>query len=285
MPTQDPQKMLKDLALELGKVHKELDKTKDGGKKRGTKELEAAALTNILEALAKGVDLVRNMLEKGSEDNCPRVKNLEVKTRSLEDTNDLLHQRSLKGKFVISSPRNKTSIASQEKLQDEGKSLPKYVTQLVFNKLGVKMKEDDIISCHHTSGGMIIFRLGDFKPGSSFHQVVSAIKSGAGKDVTDIFVNFALTPRRAALLYEVRQLKKGNKILRFLTDSDGSITVVRHDGSKMKLTKSRGGAKIAGGGGKAGDQGAKTDDGGAKAKNGAALKTFTNEELKDHFTI
>ena len=58
MPTQDPQKMLKDLALELGKVHKELDKTKDGGKKRGTKELEAAALTNILEALAKGVDLV-----------------------------------------------------------------------------------------------------------------------------------------------------------------------------------------------------------------------------------
>ena len=81
------------------------------------------------------------------------------------------------------------------------------------------------------------------------------------------------------------QLKKGNKILRFLTDSDGSITVVRHDGSKMKLTKSRGGAKIAGGGGKAGDQGAKTDDGGAKAKNGAALKTFTNEELRDHFTI
>ena len=87
MPTQDPKKILKDLATELGKVNKELDKTKDaGGKKRGTKELETGVLTNILDALARSVDLVKTMLEKDGEDNCPRVK-------ALEEKSDHLHQR------------------------------------------------------------------------------------------------------------------------------------------------------------------------------------------------
>ena len=87
MPTQDPKKILKDLATELGKVNKELDKTMDaGGKKRGTKELETGVLTKILDALARSVDLVKTMLEKDGEDNCPRVK-------ALEEKSDHLHQR------------------------------------------------------------------------------------------------------------------------------------------------------------------------------------------------
>ena len=237
MPAQDPKKILKDLATELGKVNKELDKTKDpGGKKRGVKELESGALTNILDALARSVDLVKTMLEKEGEDNCPRVKVLEEKTRTLEDQSDHHHQRSLKGKFMISSPRNNNIITGEAKLKEEGKSIPRYVTELIYNKLGVRVREEEIISSHFTSSGMLIFRLGDFKPGSSFQQVVSAIKSGAGKDMADLFVNFALTPRRAALLYEVRQLKKAKKISKFLSDSDGSITVVKLDGSKMKVT-------------------------------------------------
>ena len=66
MPTQDPKKMLKDLAAELLKVNKELDKTKDGagsGKKRGAKELETGALTTILDSLSRSLDLVKTMLE------------------------------------------------------------------------------------------------------------------------------------------------------------------------------------------------------------------------------
>ena len=280
MPTSDPKKGLKDLATELAKIHKELDKTKDpGGKKRGAKELETGALTTILDALAKSVDLVKTMLEKGSEDNCPRVKDLEEKTRILEDQNDHHHQRSLKGKFAISSLKGKNIIASEEKLKEGGKSLPRYVTELIFNKLGVTVKEDDITSCHHTSTGMIIFRLGDFKPGSSFQQVVNAIKNGAGKDVTDLFVNFALTPRRAALLYEVRQLKKAKKITRFLSDSDGSITVVKTDGSKMRVTNFL--AKTREANGASGGENAKN----SKARQGFSPgKTFTKEEIWAHFS-
>ena len=293
MPTQDPKKMLKDLASELGKVNKELDKTKDAsGKKRGVKELETGGLNTILDALARSMDLVRGMLEKGAEDNCPRVKVLEEKTRTLEDQSDHHHQRSLKGKFMISSPKNNNIIASEAKLKEEGKSLPRYVTEMIFNKLGVRVKEDEINSCHHTSSGMLIFRLGDFKPGSTFHQVVSAIKSGAGKDVTDLFVNFALTPRRAALLYEVRQLKKAKKISKFLSDSDGSITVVKLDGTKMRVTNAvekDNNVKGATGGDVNGSAG------GEKARNTKATsptarqgfssgKTFTKEEIWARFS-
>ena len=293
MPAPDPKKGLKDLALELVKINKELDKTKDvGGKKRGAKELETGALTTILDALARSVDLVKTLLEKGSEDNCPRVKILEEKTRALEDQSDHHHQRSLKGKFMISSLKTNNIIASEEKLKEGGKSTPRYVTELLFNKLGVRVKEEEITSCHHTNSGMLIFRLGDFKPGSSFHQVVTAIKSGAGKDVTNLFVNFALTPRRAALLYEVRQLKKSKKITRFLSDSDGSITVVKTDGSKMKVTsavKMRGANFV--------DKDGKGPNGGAvnskatqgsfpgKASQGSFPgKTLTKEEIWAHFS-
>ena len=266
----DPDKKIKDMASELAKINKELDKTRDGGKKRGTKELETGGLTIILEALTRTMELAKSMLAKGAEENCPRVKVLEEKTRALEDSSDTHHQRSLKGKFVISSKKEKNIISSEAKLKEEGVTTPKYVGELVFRKLGVRVPEQEIVSCHHTTSGMIIFRLGNFKPGSSFQQVVNAIKNGAGKDVNDLFVNFALTPRRAALLYEVRQLKKAKRISKYHTDSDGSITLVKTDGSKMKITNF---VEKAGGGDM--DQ----------MKRRTLGKTFTKEELLDRFSI
>ena len=225
------------LAGNFSGIQKELDKkTMDGNKKRSTKDLESGGLTNILDSLARSMEVVKVLLENQTEDNCPRVKVLEEKTRLLEDSGDLQQQKALKGKFMISAPRKKDSIASEEKLREENKSLPKYVTELVYNKLGQTLKEDEIVSCHHTTTGSIMFRLANFKPGSGYQRVVAAIKGGAGKDVPDLFINFALTRRRAALLYEVRQLKKATKIPRFLSDADGSITLVLKDGTKMRVT-------------------------------------------------
>ena len=263
----DVKKKIADLAGELSKIQKELDKTKDGNKKRGTKDLESGGLTNILDSLARSMEVVKVLLENHTEDNCPRVKVLEEKTRLLEDSGDLQQQKALKGKFMISAPRNKDSIASEAKLKEENKSLPKYVTELVYNKLGQSLKEEEIVSCHHTTTGSIMFRLANFKPGSGYQRVVAAIKGGAGKDVPDLYVNFALTRRRAALLYEVRQLKKATKIPRFLSDADGSITLVLKDGTKMRVTNYIDKAKIK--------------DASSPLSTG---KTFTKEELWDHFS-
>ena len=263
----DVKKKFADLAGELSKIQKELDKTKDGNKKRGTKDLESGGLANILDSLARSMEVVKVLLENQTEDNCPRVKVLEEKTRLLEDSGDLQQQKALKGKFMISAPRKKDSIASEAKLKEENKSLPKYVTELVYNKLGQTLKEDEIVSCHHTTTGSIMFRLANFKPGSGYQRVVAAIKGGAGKDVPDLFINFALTRRRAALLYEVRQLKKATKIPRFLSDADGSITLVLKDGTKMRVTNYIDKAKIK--------------DASSPLSTG---KTFTKEELWDHFS-
>ena len=263
----DVKKKFADLAGELSKIQKELDKTKDGNKKRGTKDLESGGLTNILDSLARSMEVVKVLLENHTEDNCPRVKVLEEKTRMLEDSGDLQQQKALKGKFMISAPRKKDSIASEAKLREENKSLPKYVTELVYNKLGQSLKEEEIVSCHHTTTGSIMFRLANFKPGSGYQRVVAAIKGGAGKDVPDLFINFALTRRRAALLYEVRQLKKATKIPRFLSDADGSITLVLKDGTKMRVTNYIDKAKIK--------------DASSPLSTG---KTFTKEELWDHFS-
>ena len=263
----DVKKKIADLAGELSKIQKELDKTKDGNKKRDTKDLESGGLTNILDSLARSMEVVKVLLENHTEDNCPRVKVLEEKTRLLEDSGDLQQQKALKGKFMISAPRKKDSIASEAKLREENKSLPKYVTELVYNKLGQTLKEDEIVSCHHTTTGSIMFRLANFKPGSGYQRVVAAIKGGAGKDVPDLYVNFALTRRRAALLYEVRQLKKATKIPRFLSDADGSITLVLKDGTKMRVTNYIDKAKIK--------------DASSPLSTG---KTFTKEELWDHFS-
>ena len=263
----DVKKKFADLAGELSKIQKELDKTKDGNKKRGTKDLESGGLANILDSLARSMEVVKVLLENQTEDNCPRVKVLEEKTRLLEDSGDLQQQKALKGKFMISAPRKKDSIASEAKLREENKSLPKYVTELVYNKLGQTLKEDEIVSCHHTTTGSIMFRLANFKPGSGYQRVVAAIKGGAGKDVPDLFINFALTRRRAALLYEVRQLKKATKIPRFLSDADGSITLVLKDGTKMRVTNYIDKAKIK--------------DASSPLSTG---KTFTKEELWDHFS-
>ena len=263
----DVKKKIADLAGELSKIQKELDKTKDGNKKRGTKDLESGGLTNILDSLARSMEVVKVLLENHTEDNCPRVKVLEEKTRLLEDSGDLQQQKALKGKFMISAPRKKDSIASEAKLKEENKSLPKYVTELVYNKLGQSLKEEEIVNCHHTTTGSIMFRLANFKPGSGYQRVVAAIKGGAGKDVPDLFINFALTRRRAALLYEVRQLKKATKIPRFLSDADGSITLVLKDGTKMRVTNYIDKAKIK--------------DASSPLSTG---KTFTKEELWDHFS-
>ena len=152
----DVKKKIADLAGELSKIQKELDKTKDGNKKRGTKDLESGGLANILDSLARSMEVVKVLLENHTEDNCPRVKVLEEKTRLLEDSGDLQQQKALKGKFMISAPRKKDSIASEAKLKEENKSLPKYVTELVYNKLGQTLKEDEIVSCHHTTTGSIM---------------------------------------------------------------------------------------------------------------------------------
>ena len=149
--------------------------------------MDSHDLNTILIALHKSMEFIKSMLEKG-EDDCPKVKVLEEKTRVLEDENDHHHQRVLRGKFMISSNKENNISKKEKTLKEEGKSVPKYVTELILEKLGEQVKEEELVSCHHTSTSLV-FRLGDLKPGSTFSKIVGKIKRGQGKILTFMWLH------------------------------------------------------------------------------------------------
>ena len=253
------------LTMELEKINNTLWNPKGGkgAKLKEVKELEVHDLTKI------ALNSVKTVLEEDEEsrktlmeDNLKRMETLEQKAeqleekmRNLEDMSDHHHQRSLKGKLFITSTKVNSLVQSEKELEGAGMSVERHVEDLVERKLGVKVRKEDIKSCHHTRTGLIV-RLWDFKAGSVYDQIVSAIKSGKGRQMKDIFINFALANRRASLLYEVRQLVKNKCLEKFFVDSDGSISVLPMGSganwaaaSKVKLTSVRGGVAWGEGGG------------------------------------
>ena len=257
------------LTMDLEKINNTLWKPKGGkgAKSKEAKELEVEDLTKIANALASALSSVKNILEESSTkpaavDNSQRLEVMEkkkmvmeAKTRQLEDSSDHHHQRTLKSKFFISSTKENSAIRTEKELEEQGMSVARHVADLIDRKLGVKVAKEDIKSCHHTKTGLIV-RLWDFKAGSVYDQVVTAIKSGKGREQMDVFINFALTNRRASLLYEVRQLVRNKMLGKFFVDSNGSISVLPSGSdtnnwaaTKMKLTSVRGGAAWGEGGG------------------------------------
>jgi hypothetical protein len=252
-----------------------------GKNKEDPADLEPADWRNILTALTTSVTAVQEMLKEKEEkqEDCPKFVELEKRTRILEDAQDHHHQRSLKGKFLISFAKTKEPKTEKE-LQQQGQSLPAYVVELVLEKLGARIKETEIKSCHYTNTG-IIFWLWDLKPGSGFSQVVSGIKGGQGRDVQDIYVNFALTPRRASMLFEIRQLKRAGKIHKFYADHDGSLTVVKEEkGKKQRVTS----FVVRAVGGTAGGEGGAAGAA-ARFQGSGHLRTLTVQEIKDRFQV
>ena len=164
-----------------------------------------------------------------------RVEELEKRSRRNEDSGDHHHQRSLKGKFLISSPVS-SPLSDREGLKEEGKCISSYICELLKKKLGVLAEENDIYSCNHTRKGLA-FRFNSMAPNTPFSKTVEAIKGGQGRDITDVYFNFALTPRRASLMYELRQLRKANQIEKCHVDFDGTIVYVKeHNSRKVRVT-------------------------------------------------
>ena len=162
-----------------------------------------------------------NSLTSQSEALSNKAIDLEKNDRILSDISDHHHQRSLRGKLVISSP-TPNFFKQREELEESGESLPAYICSLLYKKYGFTATKEDIYSCHHSRKG-IIFRFSNLSPNSLFSQTVSAIRQGHGKDWKEVYFNFALTPKRALLLYELRKAKKVSKIDKLFSDVHGSI--------------------------------------------------------------
>ena len=65
---------------------------------------------------------------------------------------------------------------------------------------------------------------------------MAGIKSGMNAGY-NVYFNFQLTRRRINLVYELRQMKKNNRVQKFFTDENGQISVKIKEGeSKHRLT-------------------------------------------------
>ena len=245
------------LQAELIKVSKKLEKTGKGFEKT-KKPLEDNEIREILTTLR---DSISTLLEVSIENIEQKsvISSLTSKVRSLEDYTEHHHQRSLRGKFYVTFPKD-SPPPSPKVLLENGSNVSIFTCDIVKSKYQVKLDPSNFKTCHFTKKG-IIFRLWNLAPGSPYAALVQSIKNGTGKDDHSIYVNFSLTPQRSSLLFDLRRYKKEKKLERFYTDADGTLSYVHNEGNIKKRCTS------------------------FYVKSGKVftLKTCTNEELRKIF--
>ena len=175
-----------------------------------------------------------------------------LRSKENEDEIDECRQRSLKGNFIISSvadnaKRRVSLIKSDQQLREDGESLTEHIIDLAKRKYDVSISGEDIQACHRLPNNQVILRLWKRTSNSSWSRLAGGIKSGMNSGF-NVYFNFQLTKRRINLMYELRQLRRGNRIRKFLTDENGQISIViKEGGSKHRLTylcRTRGSAPV-----------------------------------------
>ena len=238
---------IKEIIQNLGKVVITLNPN-------GKKTTENIATS--LESLKKCVEDLASLVQKDHEEQADHAKTV----REHDDEIDHLRQKSLKGKIIITSKvvEGEGRIKAADQIEREGGTLAKHVIELVKHKYNIDITEDDIASCFHLPKGGIMVTFWKKWKSSPFLNLITAIKSPKNSHLP-LYFNFMLTKRRSKLLFNIRKLKQDNKIFKFYSDEDGSITIKVKPGEKnMKVTD-------------------------ISTEGSSKLKTWTDEELMHAF--
>ena len=180
-------------------------------------------MASLRAAVSDLAECIQVAQEVSNDANEPATESV----RKVKDELDDEKQNNLRGKFMITSSTafgKECLIKSDDILKAEKKDLVDHVIELAVRKYGVTIPKTDVSSCTRLHKGGIILSIWNKKPGSAYDELCQAIKSKP-KVEDNIFFNFMLTKRRSALLYEVRQMKKLNKIQKFYSDEKGSISI------------------------------------------------------------
>jgi hypothetical protein len=215
-------------------------------KTRGKRNLlEPPDNTDLNSVLSHLLSAVQTLPERVSEiqsklGDCNQMKQLfSEDIRSHSDEIDELRQRQLKGNLIISSSPNGSKaclIKTDEKLLEENQSLTDHVLTLIETKFEVKVPIPDVQALHRLQNGNILLKLWNRCPGSAWWKIAEGIKKGKNKNV-NLYANFQLTRKRSALLYHLREKKRENKIYKFYSDENGSISFrVSENSKKIRAT-------------------------------------------------
>ena len=169
------------------------------------------------------------------------VEKLQVRLRLSEDENDEIKQRSLKGNLIISSPTIlhrslKSLIKSNAQLASENQNLTNHILELIHTKYGVRVPVEDLQALHRLPNSTLVLRIWKRTEESAWNQLINAIKTGGNREL-NFYLNFHLTSRRSKLVYELRQYKKKNQIVKFFSDENGGVAVkIKDQDAKIRIT-------------------------------------------------
>lgn len=181
---------------------------------------------------------------------------LEERLRLAEDEVDEGRQRQLKGNLILSSSKRGQRSLIKTTQELNGKPLLEHINELLSQKYGVSVPDEDVQACHHLPNGSVVLRIWKRTENSAWTRLIQAIRS---KPISAInfFANFHMTHRRNELLFQLRQLRREDKEgynFKLFTDENGAISIKFPDSDlKYKLTYHR--------------------------FKGKAMKTFTKTEL------
>ena len=181
-----------------------------------------------------------SMMEKSKGQKCPRIATLESKVRDLESDLDSHVQKQKVGTLIVTQPPKSTTIKTKDELEVMNVSVASHAVDLILKKTNVKVDEEDLKVAHHLPNGNLKVKFRDLKATSKFHQVVNKIKRPLPDEKkVPIYLNFDFTKKRNEMLFQIRRLRREEKIAYYLTDFDGSITVQQKDGGeRVRLTRS-----------------------------------------------
>ena len=217
--------------------HEVQDKKKGRGKSNSNnnnKNIDPKDINSVKNALLMTVNETLDEIKKTRDDQDRKIEELQKSVRSQGDYVDEVHQRSLKGNLILTSPptQGKTSIIRpMEQLNRDNISVTKHATDLINLKYGVEVPHGDIQAAHHLPNGSIIVRIWNRKQGSAWSRLTNEIKSG-GKLNVHLFANFHLTRHRSSLLYHLRSLKKSGKITKLFSNENGQLSFKLNETSK-----------------------------------------------------
>ena len=190
-------------------------------------------------------------------------RGLQHRVRMQEDELDEARQRNLKGNLILTSSAkggHTCVIKDDVTLQRENTRLLDHAIELVKEKYGVVVPEDDVVACHRLKNSVLL-KIWRRTEDSAWSKLMPLIKSKPVNDF-NLYANFQMTPRRGALMYQIRQqrdnFKQKGQPFKLFSDENGSISVQFFSQDvKVKLTYNR-------------------------AK-GSSPKTFNQKELNDLF--
>ena len=210
-------------------------------------------LKDVIDKLNEHGDIIRVHTEvlANPEEALNIAKNdldaLKLENEKLKVEIDETRQRGMKGNIVVSSPmkNGQTKAVHQEVPEGVNKRLEtdtEMVIRLINEKAQVQIPLDDVVACHpmgdqdkHT----YVIRVLNRKPGSAWYRLTAAMMKATNMDrKVNVYLNFQLTQKRAALAKEVRKARTDGKVAAYSVDQNGKIKVKTNGGTRYETVTS-----------------------------------------------